>query len=86
MNQMIIDKINDAYVEVDGRTYLSSDMMRSQVEGLIEHMLKESLSHFNKKDFSHTGAARTIALDVKRLFKSCLKTIPVPIPEPILDR
>ena len=82
MNQMISDKIDDAYVEVDGRTYLSSDMMRSQVAGFIQAL---PFFRFDKKDFSHTGAARTIALDVKGQFM-LLKTIPFPIPEPILDR
>ena len=64
-------------MEVDGRTYLSSDMMRSQVEGLSENMLKEALSNFYKKDFSHTGAARTIALDVKKFLTAYFKTIPM---------
>ena len=72
MAEYVSDNVNDAYQERDSRTFLSSDLLRSQVYGLFE-LLKEdnSFGHFTRKDFSQTGAARTMALDVKKFFKEC---------------
>ena len=39
------------------------------------------LGDFVKKDFSPTGAARTLALDVKKWFRESLITCLVEIPE-----
>ena len=71
MNNYVHDNINDAYVEKDSRTYLCSDLLRNQMGGLDDMLDKSGNGHFayfTQKDFSQTGAARTMALDVKTFF------------------
>ena len=77
----VVDKVNDAYMEKDSKTFLNSNLLRTQIGGFFEN-LKDGrcLSDFIHKGFSETGAARTIALDVKILFtesfcKKFLKSI-----------
>ena len=86
----VSDKVNDAYVERNSRTFLSSDLLRSQVDGLFELLKKgNSFEDFTVKDFSQTGAARTMALDVKKFFRECLLNCLMEVPEiylPIFNR
>ena len=81
----VSDKVNDAYEERNSKTFLSSDLLRSQVDGLFE-LLKDgkSFEDFTPKDFSQTGAARTMALDVKKFFRECLLTCIMEIPDKYL--
>ena len=85
MAEYVSDKVNDAYEERDSRTFLSSDLLRSQVDGMFE-LLKEgkSFEDFTPKDFSQTGAARTMALDVKKFFRECLLTCLHHVPKEVL--
>ena len=77
----IYEKVNDAYVEKDSKIFLCSNLLRSQVGGLFDMMEEgKSLSYFTRKDFSQTGASRTIALDLKKASREwilfCLIKIP----------
>ena len=82
--EYVYEKINDAYVEnveSDFKTFLCSDLLRSQVLGLMESLEEGScFSNFARKDFSQTGAARTMALDVKKMVRKwiniCLTEVP----------
>ena len=78
--QYVENNVSDAYIGKDSREYLCSDILRSQVEGLFEQLQDADFHAFKKKDFSHTGAARTMALDVKqwltKFFLNCLVEIP----------
>ena len=90
MPEYVHDNINDAYIQRDSKTYISSNLLRSQVGGLHE-MMKDgkSFGDFARKDFSTTGAARTLALDVKKGFRECLLPSLTEIPEkciPTFDR
>ena len=84
VEECIYDKVDDAYVEIDSRTFLQkivggcgqrtflcSNLLRDQVEGLFEYLDNGQLGKlgFTRKDFSQTGAARTIALDVTKFFR-----------------
>ena len=71
MDNFISDKVNDAYVETDSKTFVCSDLLRNQIEGLLEFLEKDQLGKlgFTRKDFSQTGAARTMALDVTKFFR-----------------
>ena len=81
MRNYISDNVRDAYVGADSQTYLSSNLLRTQIGGLYEVMKDgKSFSDFSKKDFSPTGAARTMALDVKKWFRECLQTCLIEIP------
>ena len=85
MPEYIHHKIKDAYVENDSRTFLSADLFRNQIGGLFE-LLKEgnSFGYLTQKDFSPTGAARTMALDVKTFFKTTLNASLIEIPDKFL--
>ena len=82
MAEYVHDRVKDAYVEKDSKTFLSSDLLRSQLGGLFE-LLKEgkSFGFFSRKDFSQTGAARTMALDVKTFFRKTLSERLIEIPD-----
>ena len=73
------DNVTDAYVGKASRTFLCSDLLRSQVGGLFK--LDDDFSVFKEKDFSHTGAARTLALDMKQFLRKFLLNCLVEIPE-----
>ena len=84
----VYDKVNDAYKEKDSRTFLCSDLLRSQMGGLLDSGLLDSskegwsfIGNFSQKDFSKTGAARTMALDVKKFIGDGLLTGLVDIPD-----
>ena len=67
MISYIHDNVNDAYVETNSRLFLSSDLLRGQLGGLDDMLDKSGNGHFayfTQKDFSSTGAARTMELDV----------------------
>ena len=82
MSEYVSDNINDAYIERHSKTYISSNLLRTQVGGLLELMKDgKSFGDFVKKDFSTTGAARTLALDVKKWFRECLLTCLIEIPD-----
>ena len=74
MNKYVYDIVNEAYIVRNSKTFLSSNLLRTQIWGL-EDLMKDgkSLGDFAKKDFSPTGAARTMALDVKKWFRECVK-------------
>ena len=86
MAEYVHDRVKDAYVEKDSKTFLSSDLLRSQLGGLFE-LLKEgkSFGFFTQKDFSQTGAARTMALDVKTFFRTTLTDSLIEIPDRYLQ-
>ena len=90
MPQYVYDNINDAYIERHSKTYINSNLLRTQLGGLHAIMKDDnSFGDFIKKDFSTTGAARTLALDVKKGFRECLLTCLTEIPEkfiPSLNR
>ena len=70
MTKYVTENVEKVYVRKNGKTYLASDMLRKQVEGLYELMKAgKSFEDFKVKDFSETGAARTMALDVKKWFR-----------------
>ena len=76
------DNVSDAYVGKTSKTFLCSDLLRSQVGGLFEILDEEGpFNVFKKKDFSHTGAARTLALDMKQFIRSFLLNSLEEIPE-----
>ena len=82
MPEYVHDNINDAYIQRDSKTYISSNLLRTQVGGLHYQMQDgKSFGDFVKKDFSPTGAARTMALDVKKWFRECLLTCLGDIPK-----
>ena len=67
LRNYIPDNINNAYVERHSRTFLRSDLFREQMRGLDDMLDKSRSGHFayfTQKDFSLTGAARTLELDV----------------------
>ena len=69
MRNYIPDNINDAYVKKTSGTFLSSDLFRGQMKGLDDMLDKSRSGHFayfTHKDFSPTGAARTMELDVQK--------------------
>ena len=75
MTKYVLEHINEAYEEYNSKTFISSDLMRNQVGGLSELTTTgNAFGHFIQKDFSKTGAARTMALDVKKFFRRCLTT------------
>ena len=75
MTKYVLEHINEAYEEYNSKTFISSDLMRNQVGGLSELTTTgNAFGHFIQKDFSKTGAARTMALDVKMFFRHCLTT------------
>ena len=84
-SQYVYDQTSDAYIERDSKTYISSNLLRTQVGGL-HHMMTDGqiFGDFVKKDFSTTGAARTMALDVKKCFREYLLTCLVEIPENLI--
>ena len=82
MSEDVYDNINNAYIEIHSKTYISSNLLRNQVGGLQELMKDgKTLCDFVKKDFSPTGAARTLALDVKKWFREALLNCLIEIPE-----
>ena len=82
MSEYVSDNVKDAYIESQSKTYISANLLRTQVGGLLELMKDgKSFGDFVKKDFSSTGAARTLALDVKKWFRECLITCLIEIPE-----
>ena len=91
MTNYVYDKIDDAYVEKDSRTFLCSNLLRDQIEGLFEFLEGGKLGSlgFTRKDFSQTGAARTMTLDIKMFFRQRLLTCFTEIPadhQQIFDR
>ena len=83
VEDFIYDKIDDAYVEKDSRTFLCANLLRDQVEGLFEYLKEGKLGKlgFTRKNFSQTGAARTIALDVTGYFRKCILSGLMEIPD-----
>ena len=80
-SKYIYDNVSEAYVGKASGTFLCSDLLRSQVGGLFELLEDGSdFSAFKKKDFSHTGAARTLALDMKQFLRKFLLNCLVEIP------
>ena len=74
--EFVRNKVDDAYVENDSGTFLSSDLLRSQIGGLFELLKKgKSFGDFTRKGFSQTGAARTMALDVKKFFRESVSVL-----------
>ena len=67
MMNYIPDNINEAYIKKNSRTFLCSDLFRGQLKGLDDMLDQSRSGHFaylTQKDFSPTGAARTMELDV----------------------
>ena len=86
MAEYVDDNVNDAYLEKDSRTFLCSDLLRSQFNTGLLISLKERWSfigNFNEKRFSDTGAARTAAMDVNKLVIQSFLTGKVEIPDMI---
>ena len=82
MSEYVSDNVNDAYIEGHSKTYISSNLLGTQVGGLHERMkVGNGFGDFEKKDFSPTGAARTLALDVNKWFRECLMPCLIEIPE-----
>lgn len=82
MTDYVVDEVEDAYLEKDSKLFLNSNVLRTQIRGFFEN-LKDGriLSDVIHKGFSETGAARTIAVDIKTFFReSLLKGLPA-IPE-----
>ena len=85
MNDYVSDNIKDAYIEMQSKTYISSNLLRTQIGGLYEVMKAgKAFGDFSKKDFSQTGAARTMALDVKKWFRECLLSCLIDIPDTLM--
>ena len=67
--------VSDAYIEKGSTTFLSSDLLREQLAGLDDMMDSRGNGHFayfSRKDFSATGAARTMELDLKNFVKDII--------------
>jgi hypothetical protein len=61
----VYDKVNEAYTENNSRTFLCSDLFRSQLEGFVEYLKSGdgwSLGNFTTMEFSLTGAARSMSI------------------------
>ena len=73
MCDFIGDNVEAAYLIRDSKTYISPNLLR-KIGGLEWQMGNgRACGVFSKKDFSPTGAARTMALDVKKWFRECIK-------------
>ena len=71
VSDYVMDNVDKVYVKKDGDVFLSSDLLRKQVEGLFDLMKAgKAFEDFYPKDFSETGAARTMAFDVKKWFRN----------------
>jgi hypothetical protein len=82
MTKYVYDKVNDAYLEKDSRMFLCSDLLRNQLGGLLDQMKEgRALDVFTQKDFSQTGAARTMSIDVNRFFREILLKSLIDIPD-----
>jgi hypothetical protein len=80
----VYDKVNEAYTEKNSRTFLCSDLFRSQLEGFFEHLKNGdgwSFGSFTTMEFSPTGAARSMSVDVKNMFRKWLLANLVEIPD-----
>ena len=74
------DNVEAAYLLRDSKTYINSNLLRN-IGGLEQLMSNgRSCGDFSKKDFSSTGAARTMALDVKKWFRECIKNWLITLP------
>ena len=74
------DKVIEAYLEEDGKTFICSDLFRGQL-GMIVNDATCPFASFTTENFSPTGAARSISVDVKKIFKTCFATFPFKTPE-----
>ena len=77
MADYVFDKVEDAYIEKDSKLFLNSNLLRTQIGGFFENLKDgRAFSDFIQKGFSETGAARTMALDVRTYFtESLLKSL-----------
>ena len=82
MTKYVVNKVNEAYVKEDSRTFLCADLFRTQLWGVFEALESgDILSFFKKTGFSHTGAARTVSLDVKMFAQYLVLDSLMDIPE-----
>ena len=75
MRSYTTENINNAYVKKGSGTFLNSDLLRGQLQGLDDMLDACGNGHFaylSKKDFSKTGAARTMELDVRNFLKNII--------------
>ena len=78
-SQFASDTFNEAYLEEDDKTFLCSDLFRGQLEGLVDYVQSNStwpFANFSASNFSPTGAARSMSIDIRRLFMTWFITNP----------
>ena len=83
-SNFVFDKVNDAYLEEDGKTFICSDLFRGQLEGLLSNLQTVnfwSLANVTTNDFSPIGAARSMSMDVKSMFRTWFGSYSFKTPE-----
>ena len=73
--------VEKAYVEKNQKTFLCPHLFRAQMDGFIKNLGRKetpSIARFMKvSDFSTTGAARTMSVDMKEIFEEYLHALPL---------
>ena len=80
-SNLALNEANDAYLEEDGSTFICSDLFRSQLRGFFQTLERDSSWVICKTDFSQTGAARSVSLDVKTLARRWFPELPFKSPK-----
>ena len=69
------DNVHEAYIEENKKTYLCTNLFRSQMKGLVKNLERKKYP-VNISGFSSTGAARTVSVDMKAIYEECMNSQP----------